>query len=157
MDFLSVAVGFITGAFTGAAGNYLADKYTDGRREKRSAQQEARRWAEVEAKFPAVIAEMREDFSQPANRGVRAFFLKSSKTYIGFVSEPAFEYHTDKHPDARAAALLLESHGYVTDISPGDTPMYRVHESLVSLLLGTSSPARGDEGSNRPGKPHREA
>lgn len=138
MDLFSLAVGFVTGAFTGAAGNYLADKYTDDRRERRAAKQRARTWREIESRFPAVISEMREDFSRPEAKVVRAFFVKSSNTSIGFTSEPCFEYHTDKHPDIRAAVLLLEQHQYVTDITPGNCPMYRVHESLVDQLQGKS-------------------
>ena len=136
MDLLSVAIGFVTGAFTGAAGNYLADKYTDSRRERRASKDLARKWEAIEAQFPALVAEMREDFSGPEGKGTRAFFVKSSRTTIGFTSEPCFEYHTDKHADVRAAVLVLEQHGYVTDISSGNTPMYRVHESLVDQLVG---------------------
>jgi hypothetical protein len=136
MDMFAVAVGFITGAFTSAAGSYLADKYTDRRREKRYVREQKKLWEDIEARFPAVIAEMRADFSRPEASGVRAFFLKASNTSIGFTSEPCFEYHTDKHPDVHAAVLHLARHGFVSDITPGNCPMFRVHEQLVDRLLG---------------------
>ena len=58
---------------------------------------------------------------------------------MGFVSEPCFEYHTDKHADLRPALLLLSEHGFIADITPGNTPMYRVREKLVDRLLTTRS------------------
>ncbi len=135
MDIASVLTGFLVGAATGAAGQYFADKYTDQRREQKLAREQARLWQDIEQRFPAVIAEMRSDFSSQENRHVRVFLVKESNTMLGFVSEPCFEYHTDKHPDLRAAVVLLEQHGFITDITPGNCPMYRVHEKLVDALL----------------------
>lgn len=135
MDITSALIGFLVGTATGAAGQYFADKYTDQRREKRLAEEEARLWQDIEQRFPAVISEMREDFSAQENRHVRAFFVKKSTTILGSQSEPCFAYYTDKHPDLRAAVSFLEQHGFVTDITPGNCPMYRIHEKLVDALL----------------------
>jgi len=66
MDMLSLAVGFLVGALTGAAGNYLADKYTDVRRDKKHAKEQAKLWQDIEARFPFVIADMRRAFTSRA-------------------------------------------------------------------------------------------
>ena len=142
MDIFSLAVGFLVGAATGAAGNYLADKYTDVRREKKAAQEHSKLWRDIETRFPEIVAEMRTDFASPEGQGVRAFFVKESNTLIAFTSEPCFEYHTDKHPNLRAAVLLLAHHGFVSDITPGNTPMYRVHESLVDQLASSNNSSK---------------
>ena len=134
MDFLSLSIAFLLGAFTGAAGNYLADKFTDARREKKEAAALKRLWRDIEAKFPEIINEMRSDILSTQGKGVRALFLKESNTHIAFTSEPSFEYHTDKHPELRAAVLYLAQHGFVQDITPGKTPMYRINEKLVDFL-----------------------
>ena len=134
MDFLSLSIAFLLGAFTGAAGNYLADKFTDARREKKEAAALKRLWRDIEAKSPEIINEMRSDILSTQGKGVRAFFLKESNTHIAFTSEPSFEYHTDKHPELRAAVLYLAQHGFVQDITPGKTPMYRINEKLVDFL-----------------------
>lgn len=78
MDIVSALVGFLVGTATGAAGQYFADKYTDQRREKQLAKEQARLWRAIEQRFPAVIAEMRSDFSSQENRHVRVFFVKES-------------------------------------------------------------------------------
>jgi hypothetical protein len=134
MDILSLAVGFVVGALTSAVGNYLADKYTDARREKKQAKAQAKLWQDIETRFPAVISEMREAFTSAEGKNIRAFFVKTSGTMIGLLSEPCFEFHTDKLADLHAAALHLSRHEFTTDITPGNCPMYRVHESLIDWL-----------------------
>lgn len=134
MELTTLLTGFIVGVGTGALGTYLADKYTDIRRERHLATQEAKLWKDIERRFPAVIAEMRSDFSTPDGRNVRAFFVKTSTSIMGGCSEPSFEYHTDKHPDLRPAMLVLTEHGFIQDITPGSTPMYRVREKLIDWL-----------------------
>lgn len=134
LDMPSAGAGFLVGALTGAAGTYLGDRYTDVRRAREARRDQDAQWLDIQRRFPAVIEEMRTDFSGPDGSTVRAFFVKSSTTSIGFVSEPAFEYHTDKHADILAAVRLLEQRGYVSDVTPGSTPMYRVHECLVDRL-----------------------
>ena len=86
---------------------------------------------------------MRADFAPTENRHVRVFFAKESNTVLGFVSEPCFEYHTDKHPDLRAALHYLEERGFIKDITPGHTPMYRVQEKLVDALLKPNNSFKG--------------
>lgn len=135
MDTVSLLIGFLVGTATRAAGTYFADKFTDQRREKQAARAETSLWQDLESRFPAVIAEMRADFTPGENRHVRAFFVKSSRSMLGGTSEPSFEYHTDKHPDLQAAVHKLLEHGFITDITPGGCPMYRVREKLVDALL----------------------
>lgn len=134
MTVLSLSIAFLSGAFTGAAGSYLADRFTDSRRAKQNRAAELKVWKDTEDKFPAVIADMREAFLSDEGKNVRAFFVKSRRTMIGFLSEPCFEFHTEVHPNLHAAMLHLARLGFITDISPGNTPMYRVHEVLVDWL-----------------------
>ena len=134
LDVPSAGAGFLAGALTGAAGTYLADRYTDVRRAQETRRELDAQWRDIQRRFPAVIEEMRTDFAGPDGSTVRAFFVKSSTTSLGFTSEPAFEYHTDKHPSILAAVRLLEQRGYVSDVTSSSTPMYRVHERLVDRL-----------------------
>ena len=134
MDILSLSVGFLIGALTTAAGNYLGDKYTDKRRDGELSAAQAKIWQDIETRFPSVIGEMREDFSRPENQSIRTFFVKSSGTVIGIMSEPSFQYDNGEHPDIQAAVSYLLSKGFVTDITTANCPMYRVQESLIDWL-----------------------
>lgn len=133
MDPFALVIGFLVGAFTGAAGQYLAAKYTDKRRAKEASSSQRAQWSEVEKRFPAIIAEMKEDARNSEFQSVREFFVKSSRTTINR-DEPCFEYHTDIHSDIRAAVRHLEELGYIEDITPGNCPMYRMREHFVDLL-----------------------
>ena len=133
MDLLSLAIGFVVGTFTGAAGHYLGEKFTDKRRSKELASEYDERWANLTRRFPKVIAEMKEDVQNPNLLAVREFFVKSSGTTVNR-SKPCFEYHTDVHTDLGAAISYLEELGFIEDITPGNCPMYRMREHFVDRL-----------------------
>lgn len=133
MDPLSLLIGFLVGAFTGAAGAYLADKYTDKRRTKELKTKEDELWEEVLNRFPQLITEMAKDFKNPDNSGVRKFFVKSSTTTVNS-GERSFEYHTDVHPNIGAAMFYLADIGYIEDITSGNCPIYRMYEHFVDRL-----------------------
>jgi len=133
MDLLSVAVGFIVGAFTGAAAHYLGEKYTDKRRSIELASEHDERWADLARRFPRVIAEMKENVQKPNLLATREFFVKSSGTKVNR-SESYFEYHTDVHSDLGAAISYLKELGFIEDITTGNCPMYRMREHFVDRL-----------------------
>jgi hypothetical protein len=133
MDFISVAVGFVAGAFTAAAGNYLGTKFTDKRKLKESSAHKLELWKDLEQRFPQVILEMKTDVQNPELTYVREFFTKSSRTSLN-VSAPCFQYHTDVHADLSAAMAYLQELGYVEDITTGNCPNYRMKENFVDLL-----------------------
>ena len=135
MDWFSLTVGFLIGTATGAAGSYMADRFTDQRRDSKAAKERDRIWKDIERRFPGFIAEMRKDFSGESGQKVRAFFVMNSRHTLGGYSEPSFEYYDDVHTDIKPALLLLEKYGYISDITKRDTPFYRVDESLVDRLL----------------------
>ncbi|WP_111643425.1 hypothetical protein [Marinimicrobium alkaliphilum] len=135
MDILSLAIGFLVGSFTGAAGTYLGNKYTDKRREAEVAHYIDEEWEDVKRRFPKIIDEIIEDSNHPDFKSVRKFFVCESTWSIS-KSEPSFEYHTDKHPDLSAAIAHLEELGYIEDITPGNCPMYRIRERFVDKLRG---------------------
>ncbi len=136
MDLLSLAVGFVVGTLTGAAGHYFGEKYTDQRRSKELASYLDKEWANLDKRFPKVIAAMKADVNNPKLANVREFFVKSSRTTVNR-SEPCFEYHTDVHADLSAAITHLEELGYIVDITTGNCQMYRMTEHFVVKLRDT--------------------
>lgn len=136
MEPLSLFTGFLVGAFTGAAGTYLSDKYTDKRRDIESRKAEEKTWESVCKRFPKLIKEMQEDFKDPENSGVRRFFITERNRSIN-ASEKSFAYYKSDHPDISAAMLYLEDVGYIQDITPSNCPMYRMYEHFVDRLKMT--------------------
>lgn len=138
MDLLSLAVGFVVGALTSAAGQYIGEKYTDKRRSIEMASEDDELWADLASRFPKVIAEMQEDVQKSNCLTTREFFVKNSGTQVNR-SAPCFEYHTDVHSDLGAAISYLQELGFIEDITPGNCPMYRMREHFVDRLRNTSN------------------
>ncbi|MGE9763918.1 hypothetical protein [Pseudomonas sp. PDM20] len=135
LDWLSTAVGFVVGGFTGAVSTYLGDKYTDIRRGKQVKKAQAQQWADIKRRYPALIAEMRADLSSESGCTVRTF-IPLPKRLLGFLSEPSFIYEPDEHPNLQVAIQHFTELGYIIDVREhANTPIYRMKEHFVDLLL----------------------
>jgi hypothetical protein len=133
MEILSLAIGFVVGGFTGAAGTFYGNKYTDQRREAESRKADKKVWDDLRGKFPVIINEMIEDVKNPNFFGVRTFFIKTKGTCVNS-KELNFEYHTDVHSNLNAAIMYMNDLGYITDITPKNCPKYRFHEHFYEML-----------------------
>ncbi|MEZ8320470.1 MULTISPECIES: hypothetical protein [Vibrio] len=138
MDFSSLAVGFLVGTLTGASSTYLGNKYTDIRRKKEQDKEDRKMLTTLERKYPELIAEMKEDFSNPTHRLVRKFAIKSSRTNLN-VGMRVFEYHYDKHPDISNALDYMKNLGLIEEVFKEGCPMYRYKEKFADYLIGTKT------------------
>ena len=132
---ISYLITFLAGALTGAAGKYLADKYTDKRRNQE--QQKGRRTAftEVAGQMPALIKEMQDDFSKPECKIIREFYiLPNDRVLFNSGGEKCLFYYEDQHEDLAHKIRLLENYGFVYDITHTNTPKYRMNEDFVSFV-----------------------
>lgn len=126
-------VGFLAGGLTGAMGNYIADKYTDQRREKKATKEAKKIWDRTVRLFPAIIAEMKVDVCTPQFANVREFYVKTSgSTVHSLVAH--LEYHTDVHANLITAVAHLVDAGYIDDITPGNCPKFRMRLPFIDLL-----------------------
>jgi hypothetical protein len=89
---------------------------------------------QIEEQMPALIAEMKKDLEGEAGKFVREFFVMSRRHVLGRSSKPRFIYYEEDHDNLRGKIDILENHGYVTDVTPGNTPMYRMSEEFVNLV-----------------------
>lgn len=129
-------VAFLVGTLTGAAGKYLADRYTDRRRRKETESESMRRFRRIQKQMPELIAEMKRDLSHPEHRLVREFFLSSRRWTLASRGR-SFIYYQEDHSDLQNKVHILENVGYVVDVTPGDAPKYRMTEEFVGLILGS--------------------
>ncbi len=122
---------FVVGVITGAVGEYFAAWFTDWRhaREERKAQH--KRFAEVEALMPALIAEMRTDLA--INPTVRDFLLLQGRVALSG-GPRRFAYFAEKHDSLRGKVAILENNRYVVDVTPGNTLTFRMSEKFVEHL-----------------------
>ena len=87
--------------------------------------------------MPRLLAEMKADFNNEGMGLVREFVVLSNRR-VSFSSEKKrFIYYKEDHPDLQNKVDLLEQYGLVKDVTPGNTPIYRMKEEFVEWLLGT--------------------
>lgn len=131
-------ISFLSGIIIGATGSYFGNKYTDRRREQEAKSKEKQQFLEVVGMMPDLISEMKNDLSKPEQKLIREFFL-TKRAYSLNPGNLSFVYYEDDHPGLHGKIHVLENLGYVTDITPGNAPMYRMTEDFVKLVLNEES------------------
>jgi hypothetical protein len=84
-------------------------------------------------KLPDLIDEIKTDLARSPS--VREFFILDEGASLGGSSMPHFEYKSMDENCYANKAQILENMGYVIDVAPGNTPMYRMTEEFVSLVM----------------------
>jgi hypothetical protein len=130
---------FIVGVGTGAAGKYLADKYTDRRRAKELNAALRQMFQDAASMMPELIKEMQEDLSKPEYRVVREFVILPNK-HVSFSSsgKKCICYFEDEHQELMNKVKLLENCGFIYNATETRTPKYGMTEEFVNCLLRAS-------------------
>jgi hypothetical protein len=130
-------VTFLLGVATGGAGNYLAFKYTDRRRDSEKSKREKDTFKKIIGQMPELIAEMKADFTKKENSFVREFFVLPHDKIPCNSQEPRFCYYENEHHNLKGKIAILENHGYIIDVPISDTPIYRLTEEFWNLVLNS--------------------
>lgn len=135
IDIVSMLIGFVVGAATGAAGAYLAAKYTDRRREGETADRSKKQFLALKQQMPKLIAEMKADLNRKGHELIREFFvLPNRKVLLGGSTKRRFSYYEAEHENLGGKLDILEGRGYLMDVTPGNTPIYRMTEEFVQFV-----------------------
>lgn len=134
MHWLTHIVAFLIGTATGAAGGYFASRFTDIRRAKEARSASHRQFCEVKAMMPELITEMRDDFNKPELATIREFVVLPNRRAIFNSNQKRFVYFEDAHDDLCGKVAILENHGYIQDVTPGNTSIYRMTEEFVNAV-----------------------
>lgn len=136
-DLTSTLIGFLVGTATGAAGTYFANKYTDRRREQESATDVRKQFLDIKKQMPDLLAEMKSDLAKDHTTSyVREFFvLQSRGIRLGGSEKPRFIYYESEHDNLRGKLDILGNVGYIKDVTPKSTPIFRMSEGFVELLM----------------------
>lgn len=127
---------FIVGVGTGAAGKYLADKYTERRRAKELNAALRQMFQDAASMMPELIKDMQEDLGKPENRVAREFVILPNKR-VSFSSsgKKCVCYFEDEHQDLMNKVKLLENCGFIYNTTETRTPKYGMTEEFVNCLL----------------------
>ena len=124
---------FLLGSLTGAAGKYMADRFTDQRRRKEDRCTERSQLGALERTMPELLSEMRADLREGG--AVREFVILSNP-HVQYTHDRArLVFYESSLPDIRNYAAALCEVGYAEEITTSATPKFRLREHFVSLLL----------------------
>jgi hypothetical protein len=85
--------------------------------------------------MPELIREMRLDLDGDGTDTIREFFvLPSPDVFLGGLTKRRFRYDESNHEGLREKLDLLEQEGFIVDVTPGNTPIYRMTEDFVQLI-----------------------
>lgn len=128
---------FLGGTVVGAAGKYMADRFTDSRRKKEAAAEARRRYSAIHDSMPSFIAGLKADLSRSDNKLIREFVVLPNERITFNHDRPRFEYYETEHPDLPNMVQMLLDASYIRDISTTRHPIYRLSEEFVTFLNET--------------------
>jgi hypothetical protein len=133
MDIFDRIATFLIGVASGVAVHYFGNKYTDRRRKQESKKEKKKLFNEAKDKMPGLIGEIKKDLENPEYLLVREFFIISKRNILNTDSK-TLVYYYEEHEDLKEKVQILENMGFVTDITPGNCPKYRMTEEFVNLV-----------------------
>jgi hypothetical protein len=89
---------------------------------------------EAERLMPKLIAEMRTDVRADETQLVREFVILPNAFVAFWNSKPRFTYYESAHPQLRLQVDWLEEMGAVIDVTPKNTPIYRIVPEFADWL-----------------------
>lgn len=91
-------------------------------------------FAKVQNLMPELVKEMSQDLDSDDTKLMMEFVILPSNTIPFNSSKPRFAYFEDEHPNLLGKVDILADYGYVFDVTPGNTPIYRMTEEFVHKL-----------------------
>lgn len=128
-------VTFLVGVATGACGGYFGNKFTDKRRYQEKKNKEIQAIRKIYSLMPELIDEMKEDFKSPKDTATREFVVMPSRDdRFNSGGIQRFYYFETEHENLKGKIAILENHGYLIDVTPGNVPIYRINEKFWELV-----------------------
>jgi hypothetical protein len=94
---------------------------------------------EAERLMPGLIREMRNDVRDDATQLVRELALLPHPNTGFNHRKPRFQYLESEHPRLQLEFDWLEDMGLIVDVTPGNTPIYRMTEEFAGWLRGAQA------------------
>jgi hypothetical protein len=95
-------------------------------------------FAEAQRLMPELLAEMRKDVRGDETGLVMEFVVLPSRGCGFWDTKPRFVYFESEHPNLQLKVDWLEEMGYIVDVTPKNTPIYRMVPEFLATLRGTT-------------------
>jgi hypothetical protein len=135
MDFMSLAVGFLVGTATGAAGTYFGNKCTDVRKGKDSKKAEESFYKKLWNENAKLLTEMKSDLLNPDFSFHREFYVLS-KSGMFNSSGPHLYYYLEEHDSLEQQLKSLVGKGLIIDVTEFEKKVtkYQFTDTFVEHL-----------------------
>jgi hypothetical protein len=127
---------FLGGTAVGAAGTYLADRFTDRRRAKEAEDAAGAQFRRVLRQMPDLISELQKDLRGNSHLLLREFVILPNERINFNHGQPRINIYESKHPAAKNQVGVLVQEGLVEVVRSSDTPIYRLTEAFAERLQG---------------------
>ena len=125
---------FLGGTAVGAAGKYIADRFTDQRHKQETEAAERKRFAKVRDAMPELIREMNRDLKKNSDLVLRELVVLPNSGVTFTHDRPRLQYFETAHPHALNQVSLLVGAGYAEKVTEGHVAIFRLTEEFVSRL-----------------------
>ena len=88
--------------------------------------------------MPDLLQEMKSGILSDKTRLIREFVVLHSEGVIFNSQKLRFVYFESQHENLLNKINLLEEYGFIFDITPGDTPIYRMIDEFMDLITSTN-------------------
>jgi hypothetical protein len=131
--FVTHAITFLGGTAVGAAGKYMADRFTDQRHKKEAETAERERFARLEKSMPDLLKAIHNNLNGDENH-IREFVVLPFEQARFNHDRPRLEYFETEFPNILNQVSFLLNEGYIEQLSNNSCPIYRLKESFVNRL-----------------------
>ena len=131
---MSHAVTFLGGTAVGAAGKYLADRFTDQRHKSEEETDARKKFLHIKGLMPQLLQEMKEDLRRQEDLHIREFVVLPARSLTFNHDRLRFQYFETDHPSAVNQVSILVGEGYVEKLNDNQFPIYRLKESVVRRI-----------------------
>ncbi|NIW48336.1 MAG: hypothetical protein GWN30_27365 [Gammaproteobacteria bacterium] len=95
---------------------------------------------ELQRIMPGLIGEMAADVTLDAESEMDEFVILSHEGDVFDGDIPRFVYYKSDHPDLLNHISVLVNEGFVSTVSDGSPPIYRMKKGFRSLLVSAQKP-----------------
>jgi hypothetical protein len=127
-------IAFLAGTAAGAAGTYMADRFTDQRRKQELRRETKDGFDRLRQQMPDLLDEMCRDLTQSKDIIYRELVALPTERTTFNHDGPRLEYYETKHPNLNIQIAILVESGYLRNVSITNWPIYRMSEKFVELV-----------------------
>ncbi len=136
---VSHLVAFLAGSAAGAAGTYLADRFTDQRRRQEGARKDLRKLERLRRLMPDLLAEIHADLVREHAAALRKFLILPNDRLTFNGDRPRFVYFESEHRAVKNQVGILVAEGFASvlreEVNPATPAIYRFEEHFVDLMV----------------------